>query len=132
MLEVTRATLSSRMATIAATFDAHAPIGCQLYVPSGGMCAWLRLPDQLDSHAVLVAVRRRGVSFKPGDLFSSSGAKATAHRNFCRIVVAHYEEATLVRAVKTLCEVIDELLDSLTESGDAATAAAQMASHATG
>jgi DNA-binding transcriptional MocR family regulator len=70
MLEVTRATLSSRMAAITATFNARAPQGCELTVPSGGMCAWLRLPEQLDSHAVLVAARRRGVSFKPGDLFA--------------------------------------------------------------
>ena len=112
MLHTTRALLARRMAAVRDAFAACAPRGCALTVPDGGMCAWLSLPEELDAHAVLVASRRRGVSFKPGDLFSSSGR----FRNHCRIVVAHYDEATLVavacgpsaRSSRTLCEVIED------------------------
>ena len=43
------------------------------------------------------------VSFKPGDLFSHSGAL----RNCCRVVVAHYDTETLVRGINILCDVIE-------------------------
>jgi len=52
-----------------------------------------------------VQARLRGVSFKPGDLFSPSGVG----RNCCRIVVAHYEEDVLVEAIETLCDLFHSM-----------------------
>lgn len=105
LLEETRRTYAERMAAVQAASQ-ELPPGCHLRVPAGGMCAWLELPPDVDSHAVLVAARARGVSFKPGDLFSPSGSQ----RNCARIVVAHYESETLVSAMETLIDVLDEYL----------------------
>ena len=55
------------------------------------MCAWLELPPDVDSHAVLVAARAQGVSFKPGDLFSPSGCAAGA-----RDLAAYWQKHTHV------------------------------------
>jgi hypothetical protein len=71
------------------------------------MCMWLTLPAHVDAHAVLVAARKRGVSFKPGDLFSSKEG-SRAFRNHCRIVVAHYPEETLTRGLSILCDVVKD------------------------
>ena len=60
VLHDTREMLAERMAAVSAVFAARAPAGCSLSVPSGGMCAWLSLPEHVDVHAVLVAARRRG------------------------------------------------------------------------
>ena len=68
---------------------------------------WLTLPAHVDAHAVLVAARKRGVSFKPGDLFSSKKG-SRAFRNHCRIVVAHYPEETLTRGLSILCDVVKD------------------------
>ena len=68
---------------------------------------WLTLPAHVDAHAVLVAARKRGVSFKPGDLFSSKEG-SRAFRNHCRIVVAHYPEETLTRGLSILCDVVKD------------------------
>ena len=68
---------------------------------------WLTLPADMDAHAVLVAARKRGVSFKPGDLFSSKEG-SRAFRNHCRIVVAHYPEETLTRGLSILCDVVKD------------------------
>ena len=69
---------------------------------------WLTLPADMDAHAVLVAARKRGVSFKPGDLFSSKEG-SRAFRNHCRIVVAHYPEETLTRGLSILCDVVRDM-----------------------
>ena len=69
---------------------------------------WLTLPAHVDAHAVLVAARKRGVSFKPGDLFSSKEG-SRAFRNHCCIVVAHYPEETLTRGLSILCDVVRDL-----------------------
>lgn len=61
-----RATLSSRTEALHAAFNAHAPVGCSLSRPSGGMCSWLQMPPHVDSHHVLIEARKQGVSFKPG------------------------------------------------------------------
>lgn len=111
-LAETRSTYAARMAAVHAASDALPP-GCHLRVPAGGMCAWLELPPDVDSHAVLVAARAQGVSFKPGDLFSPSGS----HRNCARIVVAHYEVDTLVKAMEILATVLDEYLDFMKGCG---------------
>lgn len=60
VLHATREMLAERMAAVSAAFAVRAPAGCSLSVPSGGMCAWLSLPEHVDVHAVLVAARRRG------------------------------------------------------------------------
>jgi len=106
MVERTRALLADRMAAVLHAFAMYAPDGCSLSVPAGGMCTWLQLPDHLDAHSVLVAARHRGVSFKPGDLFSPS----SDHRNCGRVVVAHYDSETLVRGIEILCDVVREQL----------------------
>jgi 2-aminoadipate transaminase len=92
---------------IALSLDQVAPPGCSLSHSDGGMCMWLTLPAHVDAHAVLVAARKRGVSFKPGDLFSSKEG-SRAFRNHCRIVVAHYPEETLTRGLSILCDVVKD------------------------
>lgn len=101
LLKDTRNALAKRAAAVLGAFDAP---GCTLRAPQGGMCLWLEAPKHVDMHQVLCAARLKKVSFKPGDLFSPSGA----HRNCARLVVAHYDEAALVAAVQTLGEVLRE------------------------
>lgn len=106
LLEETRALYARRMRALQASFARHAPRGCSLTAPAGGMCAWLTMPEGTDSHAILRDARRRGVSFKPGDWFSP--AAMPRGRNACRLVVAHYDEETLARGVELLCDVLAE------------------------
>jgi DNA-binding transcriptional MocR family regulator len=80
------------------------------------MCAWLQMPANFDASDVLLESRRRGVSFKPGGLFSSAKysppailrSSANSLRSCSRLVVAHYDESTLERGMQTLCGVLAE------------------------
>lgn len=110
LLDHTIGALRERMQRLQAAFREHAPPGYTLSAPTGGMCAWLTMPAYVDSHAVLMEARRRGVSFKPGDLFSSAPpGSPKSSRNCCRVVVAHYDAESLAAAARTLCEVCRDL-----------------------
>ncbi|KAL3928197.1 MAG: hypothetical protein SGPRY_002492, partial [Prymnesium sp.] len=100
-----RATLSSRTEALHAAFNAHAPVGCSLSRPSGGMCSWLQMPPHVDSHHVLIEARKQGVSFKPAaKCGTSSDAEASMYslRSCSRVVTAHYDEHTLARAIEII------------------------------
>ncbi|KAL1511163.1 hypothetical protein AB1Y20_005979 [Prymnesium parvum] len=112
-LDLMTTTLASRMAAIHTAFNAYAPPGCTLSQPSGGMCAWLQMPQHVDSHEVLLEARQLGVSFKPGDLFSSAKAvgrhaqtNSARLRSCCRLVSAHYDAQTLQQGIQLLCNAI--------------------------
>lgn len=104
LLQETRQEYFLRMQAVQTVFAQHAPAGCTLSAPEGGMCLWVTMPPHFDSHEVLIQAREAGISFKPGDLFSSSIPASS--RNCFRVVVPHYDSATLVGAVRTLCQIL--------------------------
>lgn len=104
ILQEIRVLYAERMQVLQKNLHELLPGDFKLTVPRGGMCAWLTMPESVDSHEVLMGARRRGVSFKPGDWFSSSGAGG--YRNSCRLVVAHSDKAEIAEACRILAEVI--------------------------
>lgn len=105
-VEVLQLELCARMEAVQARFQQQAPPDCTLTPAEGGMCTWLEMPAHFDSHAVLLDARRAGVSFKPGDLFTSHSSFDAHRRNCCRIVVPHYDVATLLGGIDALCGVL--------------------------
>lgn len=79
-VEVLRTAYRRRRDALLEALADHLP-GCSWVPPGGGFFVWLRLPDGVDSAALLPAAEEQGVSYLPGALFHSD----EGGDNFCRL-----------------------------------------------
>lgn len=78
--------------------------GTHYVVPKGGMYLWVRLPDGLDSVALLKAALPKGVSFLPGSLCSTGDAD----RGYIRLNFSHPGRDALLLGMNLISEAIGE------------------------
>ena len=70
--------------------------------PEGGFFIWVRLPEEVNTQALLAEARRYNVSFQPGAKFSSGPGLS----NYLRLSFAYYETEALIEGVNRLAQVI--------------------------
>ena len=98
-----KAQRDSMLAAIAREFDG---LDVTFDVPAGGMFLWLRLPEGIDTVALLPAAVERGVAFVPGPPFyAEDGDPRTLRLSF---VTATVEE--IDRAIAALSDALREAL----------------------
>ncbi len=72
-VERLRGEYRSRRDALVAALERHLPDGCSFAPPGGGFFIWLRLPEGMDSAALLPAAEAAGVSYVPGTHFHIDG-----------------------------------------------------------
>jgi 2-aminoadipate transaminase len=82
-------------------------LGVELNAPAGGMFLWLRLPEGLDTAALLPQAVERGVAFVPGaPFYADAEDKRTMRLSF---VTASEDE--IATAIATLARMVREALE---------------------
>lgn len=80
---------------------AHLPPGSHCSAPEGGYLLWVRLPDGIDSNALLVEAKRAGVVYAPGQIFFPDEQPSSA----CRLSLAQATPAQIERGIRILGQV---------------------------
>jgi 2-aminoadipate transaminase len=107
-LECLRDAYRARRYALMAGLAAHLPPGCTWDVPAGGYFVWLRLPEGVDSAALLPRAEAAGVSYLPGVRFHLDGRVTDA----LRLSFSLYGETELTEAARRLGAVLFEGLSA--------------------
>ena len=91
-----------RSATLSAALRQRLPASVVFTEPEGGFFIWVRLPEEVNTQALLAEARRYNVSFQPGVKFSSGPGLS----NYLRLSFAYYEIEELLEGVSRLAQVI--------------------------
>jgi DNA-binding transcriptional MocR family regulator len=75
-------------------------------VPQGSVALWCRIPDRLDTIALLKATRRKGVIFMPGDVYFPRGS---GDLRYIRLGFGYPAEAEIRRGIPILIDEIRKL-----------------------
>jgi 2-aminoadipate transaminase len=89
---------AASLRAVLAACASHLPSGTRFTRPQGGMNLWVRLPEPLDSAALLDAAERRGVTYLPGRYFAVSRSEPGA----LRLSFAGLEPAAIEAGVEAL------------------------------
>ena len=89
-----------------ATMDAHFPKAAQYEVPQGGLFAWVELPDQIDTKALMEKAVERKVAFVPGGSFFPNGG----HENAMRVNYSNMPDDKIVEGIVRLGALLKEEL----------------------
>ncbi|MCC6539862.1 MAG: PLP-dependent aminotransferase family protein [Bryobacterales bacterium] len=89
---------ASRLAATLAACEAHLPDGCGFTRPQGGMNLWVRLPEPLDTAALLRLAEEQGVTYLPGRYF----AVGRPDPGGLRLSFAGLDEVRIARGVEIL------------------------------
>jgi len=79
------------------------PSGCEWTRPAGGFYVWLRLPDGIDSKAMLTRAISARVAYVPGTGFYADGSGA----QFARLCYAFPEPDRIREGIRRLASVIE-------------------------
>lgn len=94
---------AERRDTMLAALEASMPAGCRWTRPGGGFYVWLRLPDGLDSKAMLPRAITGRVAYVPGTGFYADGSGA----QYMRLSYCYPEPARINEGVRRLAGVIE-------------------------
>ncbi len=103
-LSCLKATYRRRAAVLSAALRQHLPASVTFTEPHGGFFTWLRLPEEIDTGALLTEAHRHNVGFQPGIKFSSRQGL----RNCARLSFAFFSEMEIEEGVKRLAQVLDQ------------------------
>jgi 2-aminoadipate transaminase len=93
------------------------PGGCQWTRPGGGFYVWLKLPDGLDSKAMLSQAVSSGIAYVPGTGFFSDGSG----RNYMRLSYCFPSPDRIREGVRRLAEVIETEIELRRSCGSSRT-----------
>jgi 2-aminoadipate transaminase len=86
-----------RLAAVLAACAQYLPTGAKFTRPEGGMNLWVRLPEPLDSAALLPAAQRAGVAYLPASLFEVSQRQPGGFRlSFAGLAVERIERGLML------------------------------------
>jgi len=105
-IDLARSTYARRCQAMDRALRQHRLSDLHWTLPGGGMFLWLRLPETIDAHDLLVACGRQGVTILPGALMYP----AEGPRNVCRLTFGAVDADTIERAVTTLALAMQQLL----------------------
>jgi 2-aminoadipate transaminase len=93
--------------------EAAMPAGCRWTTPGGGFYVWLKLPDGLDSKAMLPRAISARVAYVPGTGFYADGSG----REYMRLSYCYPEPARIKEGVRRLASVVEAETELLTTFG---------------
>lgn len=108
-LDRTRGEGLKRLETVLSACERYLPKGSSYTRPEGGMCLWIELPAPLNAESVLPRAEKRGVSYLPGNLFSSR----PAHRRGLRVSFGALTPEQITNGIQRIAEAALEELDML-------------------
>lgn len=83
------------------------PKDTRISYPQGGYLLWVELPQEVDSVKLNKRIEAFSISIAPGMIFSASGK----YRNFVRLSFAEAPDEKVALALKTIGEVIAQLVE---------------------
>jgi 2-aminoadipate transaminase len=98
---------AERRDTMLEALAASMPPGCRWTRPAGGFYVWLKLPDGLDSKAMLPRAISGRVAYVPGTGFYADGAGG----NYMRLSFCYPEPARIREGVRRLASVVEAELE---------------------
>ncbi len=98
---------AERRDTMLEALAASMPPGCRWTRPAGGFYVWLKLPDGLDSKAMLPRAISGRVAYVPGTGFYAGGAGG----NYMRLSFCYPEPARIREGVRRLASVVEAELE---------------------
>jgi 2-aminoadipate transaminase len=104
---------AERRDTMLGALAASMPAGCRWTRPGGGFYVWLRLPDGLDSKAMLPRAISGRVAYVPGTGFYADGSGA----QYMRLSYCYPEPARIKEGVRRLAGVIETEMELRTTFG---------------
>lgn len=94
--------LRRKLQVLVSTLDEHFGTSAKFQVPRGGMFLWVRLPEGVDTRALVAPAGEAGVAFDDGPTWSVDGDGA---RRFLRLCFALPEESDIRGGIAQLAEV---------------------------
>ena len=89
------------------------PPGTKSSHPAGGMVTWVELPNKLSGFALYQRALEKGISIVPGRLFSVQNK----YEHFIRLSCGGMWTPTIERAIATLGQLAQQLLDEQSRNG---------------
>jgi DNA-binding transcriptional MocR family regulator len=102
-----RAAYRARRDALLTGLVAHLPQGCAWAAPAGGYFVWVRLPEAVDTAALLPRAEAAGVAYLPGARFHLDARGANA----LRLAFSLYGENELAEAARRLARAISDISD---------------------
>ncbi len=96
------ATYARRRDTMLAALARHLPAGCTWTQPAGGLFLWARLPEAIDTLALLPAATQQKIAYVPGAPFWVGDAP----RNTLRLNFSNASESNIEKGICRLGEVV--------------------------
>jgi 2-aminoadipate transaminase len=109
-----RSIYSGRCQAMDAALQRHRLPNLRWIVPEGGMFLWLRLPDRVNAHDLLVETGQQGVVFLPGSLMYPAGGP----RNVCRLNFSVPNQEAIGQGIATIAAALKRLLRRPVEASD--------------
>ncbi len=103
-VEALRIAYRGRRDALCAALADNLPQGCEWRKPGGGFFVWLRLPEGLDSAALLPAAEAAGVSYVPGARFCVEAGC----RPYCRLAFTLLPVEEMQEGARRLAAVVRE------------------------
>jgi len=103
-VETLRAAYRARRDLFCAALARHLPDGYRWRVPGGGFFVWLRLPEGMDSAALLSRAEAAGVAYVPGARFYADGRRS----EHVRLAFTLLSAEELAEGARRLGDVLQE------------------------
>jgi 2-aminoadipate transaminase len=101
-----RAAYRERRDVMLATLGAEMPLGASWTHPAGGLFVWLRLPEEMDSEALLQRALQRDVAFVPGTAFFAERSQGRRH---CRLNFSNTAPDRIREGIQRLAGVFESV-----------------------
>jgi 2-aminoadipate transaminase len=98
-----RAAYRERRDVMLATLGAEMPLGASWTHPAGGLFVWLKLPEGMDSEALLRRALQRDVAFVPGTAFFAERSKG---QRYCRLNFSNTVPERIREGIQRLAGVL--------------------------
>jgi len=94
--------LRRKLQVLVSALDEHFGTSAEYQIPRGGMFLWVRLPEGVDTRALVAPAGDSGVAFDDGPSWSVDGGGA---KRFLRLCFAHPEDSDIRDGIGRLAEV---------------------------
>jgi len=105
-IRLARSTYSARCRIMDAALRRQRLPDASWKAPEGGMFLWLRLPESVNAHDLLIEAGQQGVVFLPGSLMYPAGSPT----NTCRLNFSVPSEAAIEQGIETLAAALSRLI----------------------
>jgi 2-aminoadipate transaminase len=103
-IRMLRAAYRERRDVMLATLEAEMPLGASWTHPAGGLFVWLKLPEGMDSEALLQRALQRDVAFVPGNAFFAERSKG---QRYCRLNFSNAQPDRIREGIQRLASVLE-------------------------